>query len=386
MAQARQLPLFDDADLITRLDPRIWHSTSDRRRSTIHHVAPYRGRLHSELARSLVALYSAEGDVVLDPFAGSGVIPFEAVLSRRIAWAGDLNPYAAVLTLGKLQAPADSAGALARIEALAEAIEAPAAAVEIEAVPAWVRAFYHPDTLRQILAALEVLNTTEDYFLLAALLGIVHGPGQLDLSYPAGRFSPDVQRDKYPEADHPDRYACRPLIDGLRAHVERLYRRPLLPVHWPERDYRVWGTSALSLALDDASVDAVITNPPYFGALDYIRHNPLRLWFLGNDDLDLLAGSMTATRQVYFTQMGLVIKELFRVLKPGADCVLVVGDHERGGRKRRAAEILANLAEDATENRFVVKAIHDDYDLAARKANGHGVRYTRILVLNKRVS
>jgi len=322
--------------------------------------------------------------VVLDPFAGSGVIPFEALLAGRVAWAGDLNPYAAAVTLGKLQAPPTREAALARVDALGEALAGQVAPLDEESVPAWVRDAYHPDTLRELLAALDLLSGSDDYFLLAALLGIAHGTGARDLSYPTGRYTADVQRDKVPPADHPDRYAYRPLLDHLRAHVAALYHRPLLPAEWEDRRCQVWVTSALSLPLDDASVDAVISGPPTIGTLDTLRPHALRLALLGYDDLAALAGSLIASRRVYFAQMTLALKEMFRVLKPGSDCVLVTRDVEREGRHRRTAEILADLAEDATGGGFIVRAIHDDRDLAARKANGHGIHYTRILVLNKR--
>jgi DNA modification methylase len=167
--------------------------------------------------------------------------------------------------------------------------------------------------------------------------------------------------------------------------VKRAYRRAMLPVDWEQRQYQVWQTNSMNLPIDDEMVDAIISSPPYFGALDYARDNRLRLWFLGCEDWKELDASLTANSKVYLPQMSTCLKEMDRVLKPGGHCILVLGDVERDGETRQTAEILANLAAEVTTNRMVVDTIYDDRipDERRSRRRTRTTEFERILVMRK---
>src|SRR5712692_6859611 len=57
-------------------------------------VHPYFTRRPANVVRAYIERYSREGDVVLDPFGGTGVTAIEAFLLRRNAIHNDLNPFA----------------------------------------------------------------------------------------------------------------------------------------------------------------------------------------------------------------------------------------------------------------------------------------------------
>ena len=57
-------------------------------------VHPYFTRRPANVVRAYLERYSRPGDVVLDPFGGTGVIPIEAFLLGRRAIHNDLNPFA----------------------------------------------------------------------------------------------------------------------------------------------------------------------------------------------------------------------------------------------------------------------------------------------------
>ena len=61
-------------------------------------VHPYFTRRPSNVVRAYVKHYSCAGDVVLDPFGGSGVTAIEAMLLGRRAIHNDLNPFANFIT------------------------------------------------------------------------------------------------------------------------------------------------------------------------------------------------------------------------------------------------------------------------------------------------
>ena len=383
--ESRQIVLFDDSDLYASLDAQLWHGSFNSRESTLQQLSPYVGKIKSGMARALISLYSRRGETVLDPFSGSGVVPMEAALLGRKAWANDLSPYANVLTKGKLEAPGSERMAIKGAESLADEVERIANTVDTESVPAWVSEFFHPDTLREVMAAFCILNEQGDNFLTACLLGILHHVRPGFLSYPASHLVPYLRKTKYPAKQHPEMYAYRDLRSRLVAKVRRAYKHSMLPVDWEFRQHKVWMVNSMSLPIHNECVDAIVSSPPYFGALDYARDNRLRLWFLGCEDWKVLDASMTANSKVYLPQMSECLKEMHRVLKAGRRCVLVLGDVDREGQIKRTAEILADLARQVTQDGFIVETIYDDRipDERRSRRRTRTTKLERILVMRK---
>jgi len=381
----RQLLLFDDSDAFTCLDAQLWRGSFGTRESTLQQLSPYVGKMKSGMAKVLINLYSRRGDTVFDPFSGSGVVPLEAALSGRIAWANDLSPYAYVLTKGKLEAPGSERVAIEHARSLADAVEQEANSVDLSVIPDWVREFFHPDTLKEVLLAFRILNEQGDFFLTACLLGILHHVRPGFLSYPASHLVPYLRREMYPPEKFPKMYAYRDLRSRLVAKVKRAYSRSLLPLDWEDRQYEVWRSNSMCLPIGAETVDVIVSSPPYFGALDYARDNRLRLWFLGCEDWKILDASMTANSKVYLPQMSECLKEMYRVLKPGSHCVLVLGDVERDGQVRRTAEILADLAQHVTNDGFSVEKIYDDRipDERRSRRRTRTTKFERVLVMKK---
>jgi hypothetical protein len=382
--EARQLYLFDEPD-ITQLNASMWHGSFNGRESTLQQLSPYVGKMKSGMARSLIRLYSHPGGVVLDPFSGSGVVPLEAALAGRVAWANDLSPYAYVLTRGKLETPGSETLALERTIKLLDEVEAYAPTVDLSLVPVWVSSFFHPDTLREVVAAFQILRQRQDYFLTACLLGILQHVRPGFLSYPASHLVPYLRESKYPRDKFPKMYAYRDIRSRLVAKVRRAYKRHMLPVEWERRKFTVSQENAMHLAIQSESVDSIISSPPYFGALDYARDNRLRLWFLGCENWKDLDKSLTANSKVYLSQMSACLLEMDRVLRPGGYCILVLGDVSRDGQTHRTAEILAELAVDLTNQRFAVDMIYDDLipDERRSRRDTKTTKFERILVMRK---
>lgn len=383
---ARQLYLLEEAEAVTQLDARLWHGSFNARESTLQQLSPYVGKMKSGMARVLIGLYSKPGEIVLDPFSGSGVVPLEAALVGRCAWANDLSPYAYVLTRGKLATPGSETVAIEKAKSLIDAVEQEAPSADLTAVPEWVCEFYHPNTLKEIIVAFRILRQQQDYFLTACLLGILHHVRPGFLSYPASHLVPYLRKTKYPPDQFPKMYSYRDLRSRLLAKVKRAYRRHMLPVDWEQRQYQVWQTNSMSLLIDDETVDTIISSPPYFGALDYARDNRLRLWFLGCKDWKELDTSLTANSKVYLPQMSVCLKEMNRVLRPGGHCCLVLGDVERDGETHHTAEILRDLAVDVTQHQLVTDMIYDDRipDERRSRRKTRTTDFERILVMHKR--
>ncbi len=380
-----QLNLFGNLNQITELDSRLWRGSYNEKESTIQQLSPYVGKMKSGMANVLIQLYSKPNEIVFDPFNGSGVVPFEAAINGRIAWANDLNLYAYTLTKGKLETPKTKKQALKLAYNLLNIIEKTAQASDFSDVPEWVQEFFHPRTLQEVLAAFDILKRSKNYFILSCLLGILQHVRPGFLSYPSSHLVPYLRKSKYPPEKFPAMYTYRDLRSRLIAKIERAYKRPFLTENWENRRYQVWQKNVMDLPLTDKSVDTIISSPPYFGALDYARDNRLRLWFLGCKDWKELDKSLTANNKVYISQMANCLKEMGRVLKTGGNCVLVLGDVEKNGKTKNTAEILGELAKKATDNKFNIEKIYSDKipDDRRSRRKTKTTKIERILVLKK---
>ncbi len=357
--------------------------------SSLHSLAPYDHKTHSAMAQVLIDLYSQPGQVVLDPFCGSGVIPLEAVLSDRVAWSSDLNPYAYALTRGKLDAPRSQRLALQQVTQLIAAMTAmlPDIATEMAAVPDWVRDFFHPDTLREIVAARQVLRVQSPaqpqshYFLTACLLGILQHVRADTLSYPTDPEVPFLRSVTYGIAEFPELYGYRDLRSRLISKVKRVYRRHGLSNRWDQRLYQVWHSSSTELAIKPNSVHAIITHPPHAHAFDYTRNHRLRLWLLGDDPAPTIQAALMGANRLHPNatdeeQMTRCLQEMAAVLKPEGYCVLILTEAVSPG----LTATWLDWVETATANQLQLQTIHTDTAPRKRLQSKAG---DRIIVLRK---
>ncbi|MDP2949472.1 MAG: hypothetical protein Q8P22_08030 [Chloroflexota bacterium] len=344
------------------------------------------GKLKSGMVNVLLETFTRRGDLVLDPFCGSGVVPLESILMGRATIASDLSPYAYVVTLGKLSAPSSRSEALHAAEDVLAQVDELSPRIHLASIPEWVIQFFHPRTLQETLAAFQILKKREDYFLTACLLGILHHVRPGFLSYPASHLTPYLRTRMYPPESQPQLYSYRDLRSRLLAKVERAYRRPDLDEDWGGTPYKVFQVNAMLLPIKAESIDAIISSPPYFGALDYARDNRLRLWFLGVPDWRNLDKALTANQKVYIPQMTQCVAEMNRVLRPGKYCVLVLGDVYRDGTTRNTAEVIAGIAHDVSHGQLVAEGVYSDEipDIRRSRRRTRTTKIEKILVLKKR--
>ena len=297
--------------------PIDWRASCANSESSIHQLSPYIGKLKSSIASDLIDKYSEPGNLVVDPFCGSGTIPVEAVRKGRRVWAADINPYSQVLTRGKLSAPSFE-DALHQLERCIKAASAEPRE-DCRRIPAWVRSFFHTETLREAVAFARVCKRRNNYFLLSCLLGILHHQRPGFLSYPSSHLVPYLRDKKYPRDQYPELYGFRPIAPRLKAKVERAYKRPFETCDSFEWLFR--RGSVGNLTFPD-SFDALISSPPYMNALDYVRDNRLRLWFTKPESLESKESLDASSFRRLISCLG---RKIESGLRSDGMCVLVVG-------------------------------------------------------------
>jgi DNA methylase len=320
-----------------------WTGSAVTSESTLHQLSPYIGKIKSSMAASLVSQFTNEGDLVYDPFSGSGTVALEAWAARRRVLANDLSPYANLLTKAKLFPCRSLQDALYQIQrANIEAIKL-RDGVDLRKIPGWVRHFFHPETLRETVAWVDVLRSRRHWFLLASLLGILHHQRPGFLSFPSSHTVPYLRIKKFPYSRFPELYEYRSVRDRLEAKVTRAFRR------MPDLDFDI----ARSCFRSDAgalcppgSVEAIITSPPYMRLLDYARDNRLRLWFLGVHDWRSLDRTVSPSENAFLALMRRCFTKWRTLLKPNHCCVLIIGDAFSQLAKGNLPEVVSKIATD----------------------------------------
>jgi hypothetical protein len=351
--------------------------------NTFHQLGPYIGRLKTSIAATLIDEYTSPGDLVVDPFSGCGVVALEAAANGRRVLAGDWNPYAVLLTRAKLFPPRNANAAQRRLKKVWALSREKLLSQDLRRVPAWVRKFFHPETLREALAFRDACIEKKDHFLLACLLGILHHQRPGFLSYPSSHLVPYLRDRKFPRADYPELYKRRDVLMRLEAKVRRAFRRP--PSPYAERR-RVLSIDAREFPRVQ-NVRAVITSPPYMNELDYVRDNRLRLWFIEKRLPAGLELKGRDRRAAFVALMRTVCSRLAPAINRGGYCVLVVGDVTRGNsRAARTSRLVRDLfEEEPLLKNFSLRAWYHDSipDIRRSRRECRGTKGETILVYKK---
>ncbi|MEM1947090.1 MAG: DNA methyltransferase [Candidatus Caldarchaeum sp.] len=350
--------------------------------SSLHRIMSRTGSFPPALARWVVEKFSDRGQVVLDPFSGKGTAPLEACLSGRVGVGNDLAPEAYVVTRAKVN-PVVLREVRRWVEEASKLMRPDT--VSTYDVDEDVRVFFHPQTLKQILAVRELLLQAEDdvsNFVKALMLGILHGSSEISLSLPCSHsFSMAPGYIRRYARHHRLKKPVRNVLACLLRKAEMVLADGLPPVRGA-----CFNTDALKLPLADESVDLIVTSPPYFNIQTYAWDNWLRLWFLGHDYREVgrkLFGTQSVERYVGFMEKAMA--EMYRVLKDDRFCVLVVGEVRLGGRVIDMAELLVNPAEKAgfTAKTVISDGIRKGHKYLMYLKRWQGVGKERILVLSK---
>lgn len=357
-----------------------WAAACSNSECTLHQLSPYIGKLKSSIARDLIEQFSRPGDVVWDPFAGSGTIPLEAALLRRRVMATDASLYAATLIGGKLLAPKNCEEALERAEAmisLAETKPQPA----LPDVPQWVRDFFHPETLGAAIRLAQVLKQAGDSFLMGCFLGILHHQRPGFLSYPSSHLVPYLRDKLFPCEDFPELYGPRDIRPRMLAKIKRAFKRPpAINVAGNVVACRHQRIQDLTLPM---KYDCLITSPPYMNALDYGRDNRLRLWFLGEERSSLLDRRMNG-REEFHDALTCVAKMIEQDLNSGGHAVFVVGEHDARGRDHYPSAEVAAIMDMHAPSARLTRIIADNIpDVRRSRRRLAGVKKEHILVYRK---
>lgn len=321
-----------------------------RRQRAAHslHEISYRACFKPQLPRFFVERLTRPGDRVYDPFMGRGTTVLEAALLGRQVAGCDVNPLGRVLLAPRLEPPR-----LREIEARLASLDLTRAAD----VPGELLVFFHPETLVELCSLREYLQGRERdgtldgvdrWVRMVAVNRLTgHSPGFFSVYTlpPNQAVSVDVQRRFNEERGQaPPRRDVRAIVlrksRALLADCDAATCRCLAAVS-PGAQL-VTGLAASTPQLADASVDLVVTSPPFLDVVNYAGDNWLRCWFCG---IDPSAVPITMARRLddWRAAMTAVFAELARVVRPGGHVAFEVGE-VRGGKVRLEETVIPAAA------------------------------------------
>jgi hypothetical protein len=328
--------------------------TSRQRAAHSLHEISYRACFKPQLPRFFIERLTRPGDRVYDPFMGRGTSLVEAALLGRRPAGCDVNPLSRILVEARLEPPTVEQVA-ARLDSL-DGVELPlplfagggersrADAAPDAVTDEGLSAFYHPETLAQIRALRAYLrereqsgrlDTVDRWIRMVAVNRLTgHSPGFFSVYTlpPNQATSVEAQRKiNRKRGQTPPRRDVRAIVikktRSLLADCDRDSRERLSRVR-PDAPLLVGGAHRTP-GLPDASVDLVVTSPPFLDVVDYAGDNWLRGWFCG---IDVTAVPITIARRLedWSEAMRAVFAELFRVVRPAGHVAFEVGEVHGG--------------------------------------------------------
>jgi len=322
------------------------------------------------------------GDVVFDPFLGSGTTVLEAMRLNRRAVGIDIDPLAVLISRAKtFHLDPEQVSSMGRtvIERAAVAQVNPSMLnrrVQSRFVDnkdrEFVEYWFRPDTILELEALMEEIETLQEpdyrqFFLMVFSSIIVTKSGGVSMARDLAHSRPHKVADKAPKS----------AIDSFAKRLAKL--RPALEPIDGAYDPSIEQGDVRRLSLGDNSVDLIVTSPPYANAIDYVRANKFSLVWMGKPLKDLAVlrasyigterhklfdwdGFPTPVRRIlqeldlkdhaksgllarYFWDMRQAMAEMFRVLKPDKCALVVVGTSTMRGIDVETPQSLAAIAQ-----------------------------------------
>jgi len=333
--------------------------------SSLHSVCSYQAKMKPALAHHLVATFSRKGDIVLDPFSGSGTIPFEAALMGRVGLGMDIALLGVSLSNAKLMRsnPETISTILQSLDDWLKSHPAqPRTRQDAEAITfnGPLSEYFHPDTYSEILSARDFfeknrLDTAEWHLVIACMLHILHGNRPYALSrnsHPITPYAPTGE------------YIYKSVIDKLTTKVNKSLSVEVPADFIEGRCYHA--DISRSWPKEVHGADVIITSPPFFDSTRFYMTNWMRYWFYGwtRPDFDVESLSFVEVTQkkslsVYKT----IFKNFSENLKPNGLAVLHLGF----SKKCDMAKELSHFADEHF-------SILDQFTESVDHCESHGIR------------
>ena len=364
-----------------------------------HGIHKYPAKFFPELPRWIIQRFSKTGDLVLDPFMGSGTTNLEAMLLQRASVGVDVDPFSRLLA-GVKTTPLNRktlSQAHLYMEKHLRTYDSSLPTAPLPVFPYRDR-WFAPNALQElahIKAGMEKRKMPQEIknFLLVCFSSVVRQSSQADNNCTRTVIRQKLNKQVPP--GYPIQLFRKRLKDAVEGMMEfTRVASNAAKVEIPE------DCSATNLArYADNTFALALTSPPYVNAVDYPRTHQLEMYWLGLADGSLRdlkrthigtevvkateyatlckTGIRSADKVIqsiyaidkrrafiaskYILDMIQNMREVYRVLQPGGRYVIVVGSNSIRGHLFENWRYLADAAPSLgykVECRFISKIIN----------------------------
>ena len=268
-----------------------------------HGLHKYPAKFFPELPRWLIQRYSKPGDLILDPFTGSGTTNVEAIMNQRHSIGIDIDPFARFLSKVKTR-KLELFNLKNNVNSLLSEI--------VKFNPKYISKKELPDfpyrdnwfnfEILQELAFLKkiIIGQTDGEikdFLLITLSSIIRQVSNAD-----NNCTRTVVRKKLNKKIYPSmaltKFAEKLLLNTYRME-EFVWKctdstKTIIPD----------GSDAKNIKYEDNTFDLALTSPPYVNAVDYPRTHQLEIYWLG-----IMSGSLTPLKRKHIGTESVFVKD-----------------------------------------------------------------------------
>jgi SAM-dependent methyltransferase len=285
----------------------------------VHRLHPYLGKFVPQLAEAFLRRYAGPGQLVWDPFAGSGTTLVEANAFGARAAGCDVSAFNCLLARVKTAAY-EPAALLADVVRLASGDGRATGPPRSPYLERW----FAPRSLAELLGFRDRIAETSYPDLWRVVLSRSARSARLarhdDLDFPR-----EPVTDAY--FCHKHRRVCRPVVEA-----DKFLRRYVRDAAQRVREFAELRTGAdVAVLHGDARrldppgpVDLVLTSPPYPGLIDYHEQHAYAYELLGLERRD--GDEIGRTVKGYCDDVAAVLRRAARALRPGGRIVIVVND------------------------------------------------------------
>lgn len=317
-----------------------------------HNIHPYPAKFVPQIPATLIDALSKPGDVVLDPFCGSGTTVLEALLKGRIAIGSDSNELSVRIARAKTTIVSDNELRLLQdLSARVATLLLPPAERSDRILDPVVPEFKNRDHWFAPGALL-------DLGLLNALISTVTEPKVRCVAEVV--FSAIVVKSSRQDSDTRWVAVDRPYKSGSAFTFFHSRLSDCIGALIALRN-RVPQGGSVFLACEDArslpsvrseSVDLVVTSPPYVNSYDYYLYHKLRMFWLGIDHRTAQVRELGSRNkhcdqgealEAFYGPMRECASSLNRALRPGGRIAIVVGDSIFQGSLVDMGEVYSSL-------------------------------------------
>jgi len=342
-----------ETDLIEKINSVDWEFSNCNTQYLTHNIHRYSGKFIPQIASMAIELLTMPGECILDSYMGSGTTLLEAHLENRNAIGVDINPLAVLISkvkntpvstdeiveLDKILIPFINGLLLdGQISFVLQSIDRSCCQKEYNEnvwrlEDSWNKKWYQEDVLKQLVeiysCIVSIKNVKAKDIAMIAFSDILRKSSNANNKYPNVMFDKNAKKKPLP---------AKFFMDSL-LHVKESVNLMSEAVSDKNSWVKIVMQNNLSLSLDDNSVDAIITHPPYIAAVPYAEYGCLSLNWLGYDskelDMELTGGKRHSKRVVlrFEDDYEKYFIESYRVLKPNGYMFLMVGNPTAHGEK-----------------------------------------------------